>query len=198
MSGRVPGQVIFLTGPPGSGKTTTAMAWALSRSHPTWNLEWDSVRASLAVARQLGRGCLPDELNAQYRLAASVMAGQAAEITAGGNDCIVVGAWVLRPPAGWETWAAIEQSDPIVAVLLPDVETAVARNVSDQHRQGAFEVPEEHVRGSYALGWQEWRNDPRAVVIDNTSLTRTETVDALEAAISTHTKAPPRTARLDR
>ena len=74
--------------------------------------------------------CLPEDEEARYGLAASVMATQAESITAGGNDCIAVGAWALDWP-GPDPWELMAALNPIVCVLLPDVDTSVARNAKD-------------------------------------------------------------------
>ena len=177
------GVVIFLTGPPASGKTSTGFLWSIQRERSTWPLEWDATAGALAAARELGRDCLPDDVSERYQLAAEVMARHAETITAGGNDCIVVGAWALDWP-GPNPWESMSALDPIVCVLLPDVETSVARNARDPRRQGAFAVPEAHVRGSHALDWRRWSQDPRATVIDNSNLTLQQTVDALEHEVS--------------
>lgn len=177
------GFVIFLTGPPASGKTSTAFLWSLQRDRPTWPLEWDATAGALHAAHELGLDCVPEDINERYQLAANIMAKQAETITAGGNDCIVVGAWALDWP-GPNPWESMSALNPIVCVLLPDVETNVARNAKDAHRQGVFAVPEAQVRGSHSLDWQRWAQQPRASVLDNSDLTMQQTVDALERAVA--------------
>ena len=174
-----PGAVIFLTGPPAAGKTTTALLWSVQRARPTWPVEWDATASALGAARDLGFKCLPDDVGERYGLAAAVMAKQAEEITSGGNDCVVVGAWALDWP-GPDPWQPLGRLNPVVCVLLPNVETSVRRNANDPHRQGVFAVPEVHVRGSHSLSWRLWADQPRAVVIDNSKMTVQETVDVLE------------------
>jgi len=177
------GRAIFLTGPPGSGKTTTGTQWALTRSRPTWWLEWDSIANSLAAAEELGYGCIPREVVARYHLAAEVMAVQAGHIIEAGVDCLLIGAWAPEPHVpGWETWDSVAVLDPTVAVLLPDVEVAVQRN-EGRTRQGKSGVPEEWVRRSYSQGWDMWSSRPNGVVIDNSRLTLAEAVQALEDAV---------------
>jgi len=146
-------------------------------------LEWDAVAGALTAGRDLGLQCLPDEVNDRYGLAARIMAKQAETITDGGNDCIVIGAWAPDWP-GPNPWVPMSALDPIVCVLLPDVETGVARNADDARRHGMFAVAEEHVRGSHSLGWQRWADHPRGVVIDNSTLTPQQTIDALERSVS--------------
>ena len=177
------GAVIFLTGPPASGKTSTSFLWSLQRSRPTWPLEWDATASVLRAGNELGLECLPDGMNERYQLAADVITNQAEAIIEAGNDCIVVGAWALDWP-GPNPWAAMEPLDPIVCVLLPDVETSVLRNSTDPHRQGRYTVPEAHVRGSHSQNWKLWERRPRTVVIDNSALSMQETVDALEQEVS--------------
>lgn len=54
------GQTIFLTGPPMSGKTTTALLWSLQRPRPTVVLDWDQIRGILLTGDQLRKRPITD------------------------------------------------------------------------------------------------------------------------------------------
>jgi len=171
----MPGRVFQLTGPPGSGKTTTALTWSLRRAHPTWVLDWDVVAGVLRIAGSEGD---------PYASAAEVVATMAGQIVAEGVDCVVVGARLPAPPAPWaHVWDALDDLDPIVIALLPSVETCVARNDADPGRRGAFAVAESTVRSS-AAAQAAWRDVPSAITLDTTSMTVDDVCDALETAVS--------------
>jgi predicted kinase len=185
MPASTPGTLIFLTGPPGSGKTTTAMTWALHRARPTFVLDWDSVQSTLWAAVQVGRGCMPSDLAERYQLAADLMAVQANSITASGNDVIATGAWAPQPSPRWgDVWRGWADQDLIIVVLLPRLDVCLRRNAEDPSRQGDFAVPADYLRSSYEHEWEQWRANPRAEVFDNSDVSAKETVTALEALVS--------------
>jgi hypothetical protein len=177
------GQTFFVTGPPGCGKTTTAMLWSLRRPRPTFTLDWDTVRGVVVQADQL-RGHASGDVSSQYRLAARALAAWAGTTTATGVDCVITGARVPSQPTdpvGWRhTWTDLDVLDPITIVLLPLVDVCVERNRADRARVGPFAVPEVHVRASYEFAWDAWRDRPRAVVIDTSEMSQEEVVASLD------------------
>jgi hypothetical protein len=184
-TGAVPrvGETILMTGPPGAGKTTTAMVWAVQRPRPTFFVDWDAVRSVVVVGDQL-EGRPARDLDAQYRLAARVAAAQADWITRSGVDCVIAGARFPSPPPEFaDVWTDLDALDPIVVVLLPRLGVCLERNATDAARLGDFAVDQSHVTGSFEQGWDSWADHPRAVVLDTSDKTPQEVVDAVEAAV---------------
>jgi len=177
------GATILLTGPPGAGKTRTALLWSLQRRRPTFALDWDPIASAIEVSDDL-RGHAALDVDSRYQLAAKVAAAHAATITGSGVDCVIVGARAPRGtalPAGWEhTWDDLDQLEPYTVVLLPRMEVALERNRADRSRRGAFAVSDDHVRGGYAFGWEQWESQPRAFVVDTSDMTLQQVVAELE------------------
>jgi hypothetical protein len=181
------GATIFLTGPPGSGKTTTALLWSVQRERPTFAIDIDAMCSVLDVAGDL-QGHPPLDAEQRYLLAGRVIAVQAERITATGIDCVVAAPRVpTRPehPESWRhQWNDLDRLLPITVVLLPDVSVCLERNVADAARRGPFAVDAATVRLSYTLGWERWRADPRAAVIDTSTMTPADVVAAVEEAVT--------------
>jgi hypothetical protein len=180
MSSQKRGDVIFLTGPAGSGKTRTGMLWSNRRSRPTFFLDWDQVANVLLFA-----GVEAQSAESRYRRAARVCASMTQAIVEAGNDCILVGAWARDDRPEWRgTWSDVEALHPRVVVLLPTLAACLKRNSSDPSRQGAFAVPDAHVEGSHALDWASWSSQPRATVVDTTDMPLDRVIEVLETVIS--------------
>jgi hypothetical protein len=64
--------------------------------------------------------------------------------------------------------------------LLPALETLLAR---DMERAGRSHVGEASVRRGFAYGWEAWRADPRAYVIDNSAISVEQVVALVEAEV---------------
>jgi hypothetical protein len=182
------GETILLTGPPLAGKTSTAMLWAAQRSRLTSPLDWDQLQKTLFGARlQQDPGAVSD----QYRFAAKVAAATARQITSTGADCVIAGARVpARPddPPEWiGVWDDLDQLDPITIVLLPDVETRLARRRLDPGRLPGGQHPysEAQVHQSHGWAWHSWGEHPRASILDTSDMNQNEVIDAIELIAST-------------
>lgn len=160
------------------------MLWATTRAHPTWFYDWDAVRSSIVHADSI-RGMEPLDLDAQYALAARVIAASARRTVDAGVDCAVVGHWVPSSVAAEyaHTWDDLDALDPLIVVLLPRVEVCVARNAGDAARRGPFAVTPEQVEYWHPLH-AAWRDEPRAVVVDTSDMTRAAVVSAIEDLVS--------------
>ena len=177
------GRTILLTGPPGAGKTRTSLLWSATRPN-VFALDWDLVRADVVAVDAL-RDAPQLPIDEQYALAARMIAAHAAQITASGVDCVVVGARPPHPPPAFAgTGAALDELDPVTIVLLPSVDVCAARNAGDVSRTGDFAVAEARVHESYgSWGWERWAELPRAAVLDTSAMTLAEVVDACERAV---------------
>lgn len=147
--GTVRGRTILLTGPPGAGKTRTALMWSATRSTGAFAIDWDAAASTVALADEL-RGMPAMELAERYNFAARLVSAQADAITRSGVDCIVVGARAPFPPAEFaHVWDPLDALDPLTIVLLPSPDVCAARNAADPTRIGDFAVAEDLVRGSF-------------------------------------------------
>ena len=181
------GEVIFLTGPPLAGKTSTAMAWADRRSRVTAPLDWDELAAVLFRGDRLRDATDVDE---RYRFAARTAAATAGHVIAQGLDCVITGARVPAGPTdppGWlGHWDDLDQLDPITIVLFPSLEVRLRRRLADPGRLpgGAAPFSEESVRHSHGYGWEKWRGHRRAAVLDTSELSPDEVIAAAEQAVA--------------
>lgn len=177
------GQVIFLTGPPLAGKTTTAMKWAAERPQVTAPLDWDELHGVLFRGDRLRAAT---DVDARYRFAAKMTAATADYVTSLGLDCVITGArvpWRPDDPSEWlGHWDDLDQLDPITIVLLPSLETRLERRRKDPGRMAAAVYDEEWVRQSHQFGWERWLDHPRAAVLDTTDLSVDEVLEAVELA----------------
>jgi hypothetical protein len=176
------GEVIFLTGPPLAGKTSTAMSWAQQRPRVTAPLDWDELHNLLFRGDQLQSST---DVDSRYRFAAKIAAATAAHVTALGLDCVITGARVPhRPtdPPGWlGHWDDLDRLDPITIVLLPDLTTRLERRHNDLGRRIA--MSEEFVHHTHGFGWERWHGQRRAAVLDTSDMNPEEVLAAVEQAV---------------
>lgn len=85
---RVTARLILIAGPAGSGKTSTADAWASRNESPTVHMNLDTVRGWFRSGLQQPHvvGWTP-EVDRQYKLARSVLVGAAREYIADDVIC---------------------------------------------------------------------------------------------------------------
>jgi hypothetical protein len=176
------GDVIFLTGPPLAGKTSTAMAWAAQRPRVTAPLDWDELHNVLFRGNRLRSST---DVHNRYRFAARIAAATAADVTTQGLDCVITGARVPHsptdPPEWLGHWDDLDQLDPITIVLFPSLETRLERRRREPAR---LALSEEFVRHSHGFGWERWHEQPRSAVLDTSDLTPAEVLAAVEQAVT--------------
>lgn len=157
--------ILLITGGAGSGKTSTAEAWAASRSGLAAHLSHDAVlhfvkSGVISPADDTGA-----EAERQWRIAIDVCIA-ACRIYAGSGIRCAVDTFLL--PATVPLWAGLQDLRVGVIVLRPDVEVAVSRNAA-RLREAGWGVPEWQVRANHeAMGAWVGRRD--AFVIDNSKL----------------------------
>jgi hypothetical protein len=180
-------QTIFLTGPSLAGKTTTAQLWAMQRARATYSADWDDIQTTM-MDSDLLRGRELADAPSRYRFAARVAAAQAARITAAGIDCVVSGTRVPDgpndPPEWSQLWDDLDRLDPIIVVLLPNVEARLIRGRNDPHRRGPYAVAEEQIRESARWAWDSWHEHPRAAVLDTSEMDQQQVINEIELAVS--------------
>jgi chloramphenicol 3-O-phosphotransferase len=184
MSSSSPGRTVFLTGPTGAGKTTTGMLWATTRPTPTWFFDWDAVRNDIVQADRL-RGLSEMDLDAQYQLAAEVIAASVEASAHAGVDCIVAGAWAHRSAVEARyatTWDCLRELDPLVVVLLPSLEVCVERHAGDGARSSELGASRQAV-SFWHPRFAAWADEPNAVVLDTSDWSPAETAAELERLV---------------
>jgi chloramphenicol 3-O-phosphotransferase len=176
-------QIVFFTGPAAAGKSTIAAAWAAARSTPTAHFDHDQARFLVRggyISRSAAHAdpSLREQAEQQWLLAAAVCEAMAETYLAWGFDFAVS---AFRPPGQWRgCWERLDAMAPLIIVLLPQLEVLLAR---DAQREGRSHVGEASVRRGLAYDWDAWRADPRAAVIDNTSLSVAQVVALVEEAL---------------
>lgn len=180
-----PGVTVLVTGPPGAGKTTTALLWSTLRERSTFAFDIDLACSTLELGDSV-RGQPAMDLDDRYALAARVIAAQVARSTASGVDCFV-SAPRLPPratqPESWRhVWVDLDDLGPFTIVLLPSPDDGVKRSLADVARRAW--VREDGVRDTYRGGWELWRDERNAAVIDTSTMTPVEVVNAAETTLS--------------
>ena len=179
------GRLIFLTGPTGAGKTTTAMLWVATRDATTWFYDWDAVRSAIVLGDSL-RGVAEMDIDTQYQLAANVIAASARATIEAGIDCVVAGAWA-HPSAidsrYARTWDQMGALGPLIVVLLPTLEVCVGRDAGARARGGDLATSREAVEFWHPL-FAAWATEPNAMIIDTSELSRADAVAELERRVA--------------
>ena len=162
--------VLLVTGPAGSGKTTTALEWASTSTRRAAHLSVDDMSLVVKTGRVSGAE-QGDEALLQWHLAVAATGAAAEGYAAAGIDC-AIDAYLL--PEQLDLWSWTAPFDPLIVVLLPDVETAVQRNGRRVESTG-WGVPEWQVYANHsAMG--AWHEHTSALVIDNSTSTVEEVV----------------------
>jgi chloramphenicol 3-O-phosphotransferase len=182
LSSTMTAQLILLGGPAGSGKTTTADAWATAQAVPTAHLNLDSVRGRFrSHLRQPHIAGWTPEVDWQYNLARRVVVAAVREYIDSGVTCIVDdGLLPTHPAISYERWSEQLQGLPRrVVILLPTVEICLARNAQ---RPAGKRLADGLVRRFHGMSSKWIAAD--VPVIDNSDLTVSDTVIAITDALS--------------
>lgn len=166
--------VLLITGPAGSGKTSTAEAWASTGPAKSAHLSVDGM--SLSVKAGFVSGAQPGaEAQRQWRLAISATIA-AAHTYASEGVHVAIDSFAL--PIHLPMWEPLRAFAFGVVVLLPDVEVAVQRNGHRQATTG-WGVPEADVRANHEM-MSRWMDEANVLVVDNSELELTSVVAAVE------------------
>jgi hypothetical protein len=174
-------RLLLLGGPGGSGKTTTADAWAAAQDRPTAHLNLDGVRGRLRSGlRQPHETGWNAETAWQWELARRVAVAGAREYLRSGVGCVIDdGLLPNHPVICYERWRELlGELDHRVIILLPDLETCLARNA---RREPAKRLSDRLIRRFHelSLGWL----DAGVPVIDNSGMSLAETVAAINTVL---------------
>lgn len=170
--------LVLLSGPAGSGKSTSAAAWAARGQGVRSAIDVDALRGLIKAGLASPEDGWTDETERQWRLGVDVASAMARVYHRHGVDCIID---VYAPPGPECMWQGLVDELRIHRVtLLPSLDICLERNEKRNRYPG---LDEESVRANYeGLEWcvHEY-NLPH--VIDNGNLTVEETVDAIEATL---------------
>lgn len=173
--------ILFITGPSGAGKSTLARAWVESKKRDIALIDADQITSWLrngeksAVEVAFEEGPV-ERIAAQYRITGKVYAAAIEAYTETGVDVVIAQLCGYNPPPPWgKGWDGIDHLEPIFVVLFPrrDVcrERLIARGSSSD-------------TGSYDFDWPAWKAHPRALFLDNSDLSVSESVAALDALLT--------------
>jgi chloramphenicol 3-O-phosphotransferase len=168
--------VVLITGAAGTGKTSTAQAWAASRHKVAAHLSHDAMLLSIKSGLASPAEQTTTEAERQWRIALDICSA-AAKIYAHNQIRCAVDTFLV--PAHLELWRGLGDLRVGLVVLHPSLETAVARNQSRLERIG-WGVPEWQVRANHAA-MSAWRQDVRPLILDTTALSLAEVVAAIDA-----------------
>ncbi|KWX22774.1 AAA family ATPase [Mycolicibacterium wolinskyi] len=170
------GEVVILTGPPGSGKTTAADIVAGAADRPTVHLTTDQ------FYRAIRAGYIPPflpEAQAQNEVVIDAIVAAVAAYAGGGFDVVVdgiVGPWFLGPFRDLAARAGITLS---YIVLRPTLQTALARA---QARSGDDLKDPDAITGLHSAFAE--LDGLESHVIDNSALDASGTAERVRQAIA--------------
>jgi chloramphenicol 3-O-phosphotransferase len=168
--------VLLITGGAGSGKTSTAEAWAASRQGLAAHLSHDTILHFVKAGVVSPAESSTSEAERQWRLAIDVCVAATRIYAAAGVRCAID---TFMLPAYTGFWRGLAHLRVGVVVLHPDVEVAVARNAA-RLQQSGWGVAEWQVRANHEA-MQAWRDRQDVLVLDNSVLDRAQVLAAIDA-----------------
>lgn len=168
--------ILLVTGAAGSGKTSTARAWAASRQGKAAHLSHDEALGFMKSGFVSPAAEDSAEAEGQWRLALEVCVAASRVYGAAGVQC-AIDTFLL--PSRFPLWAGLEPLRVGVTVLQPPVEVALGRNAARLKSHG-WGVPDWQVRANHEamVAWQE---NPDVLVLDNAQLDLAQIVAAIDA-----------------
>lgn len=166
--------ILLITGTAGSGKTTTAEAWAASRSGLAAHLSHDDVHLFVKSGVVSPADGPSAEAERQWRIAIDVCVAASRIYVAAGIRC-AIDTFLL--PSTIPLWIGLQDFRVGVVVLRPDLDVAIHRNVTRLHASG-WGVPEWQVRANHeAMG--AWADRPDILMVDNSHLEVAQVIDLI-------------------
>lgn len=175
--------LLYITGPSGAGKSTLASAWVASQEREIALIDGDHITSWMrygdisAVHAAFAEG--PDERIAeQYQISAEVCAAAVRTYDARGMDVVIAQLCSFDPPPPHSKgWDLLEPLIPIFIVLFPERDVCQERLVA---RGNWLDM------SSYDFDWLAWKEHPRSLFLDNSTLSVDESVAALDALLANH------------
>lgn len=167
--------VLLITGGAGSGKTTTAEAWASSRQGLAAHLSHDAILNYVKSGVVSPAASTSAEAERQWRLGIEVCIATSHIYVAAGIRC-AIDTFLL--PGYRDFWQALAPVHVGIVVLHPAVEVAVTRNAA---RLEAIDwgVPEWQVRANHDA-MDAWYSYPEVLMIDNSTLECSQVLAAVD------------------
>src|SRR5215213_6192971 len=137
--------VVLITGAAGTGKTSTAQAWAASRREVAAHLSHDDVLLFTKSGFASPAEQTTTEAERQWRIALDICSA-AARIYADNQIRCAIDTFLV--PAHLDLWRGLKRLRLGLVVLHPSVDIAVARNQARREQIG-WGVPEWQVRANH-------------------------------------------------
>lgn len=167
--------VVLITGAAGTGKTTTAQAWAASRHGVAAHVSHDAV-SLFTKSGLVSPGEPTTEAVRQWQVALDICVAAATIYRENHIQCAID---TFLVPANLHLWRGLGHLHVGLVVLHPSLETALARNQIRRAHVG-WEVPEWHIHANHAA-MNAWHQDDRPLLLDTTSLSVPHVVEAINA-----------------
>jgi hypothetical protein len=167
--------VLLITGAAGTGKTSTAQAWAASRRDVAAHVSHDDVLLFIKSGFASPAEQTTAEAERQWRIALDICCA-AATIYAGNQIRCAIDTFLV--PANLELWYGLSHLRVGLVVLRPSIETAVARNQARREQTG-WGVPEWQVHANDDA-MSAWRKHQSPLMLDTTHLSLAQVVTAID------------------
>ena len=168
--------ILLITGAAGSGKSSTAQAWAASRRDICAHLSHDDVTLFIKSGFVSPAQQNTEEAERQWRIALTICSNTAQLYAKEGIRC-AIDTFLL--PHALPFWQGLSHLRVGLLVLQPPVEFAVDRN-SMRIQHSGWGVPSWHVYENHAA-MRAWEGHPAALVLDNASLSVDQVVESIDA-----------------
>ena len=166
--------VLLITGAAGTGKTSTARAWALSRHGVAAHLSHDDLMLNVKSGLVSPSEEATAEAERQWRIALNICVA-ASQIYAAAQVRCAIDTFLL--PIYLSLWNHLAQFQVGLIVLHPTLETAIARNTA-RIRETGWGVPTWQIQANHAA-MAEWSRHSDVLMLDNSQLTLDQVIAAI-------------------
>lgn len=169
---------MMITGPAGSGKSTTAAGWAARGTAPRAVIDSDALRTNVRAGVAHPEDGWTEETQRQWDVAVELWQAMLGVYVQHGVDCVVDTYAPLWPGDDLDRFLA--EQGVLRVVLLPTLAVCLDRN----RRRSKSPVLTDDLMTSNYRGFTECvQAYPPPFVIDNGDLTTAQTVDAVERIV---------------
>ncbi len=172
-------QILFLTGPAGAGKTTTAEKFAADAKGVWAFISQDHIREFVKAGYVHANVEWTDETQRQWDVSIAICCDIVKRYDEVNINCIVD---LFAPPGEsidkWKSY--VGNLSYTLIVLLPSVEVAVARNAQ---RTGTALMKESAIREHHEW-FSEWTKFDEGKVIDSSNLSQSEVINRITSILA--------------